>query len=122
MGEVIDFTEKFKQKPKPKDPEPDAEASTKVGDELLPAGQDEFSQAEPGITDEQAENAPTGAAPEEKTCAEPGSNKHVDLLIFSASQEADFFHTLERVPFTTIHYEDRYETWPVRSSDFKMWM
>ena len=122
MADVIDFKEKFKQKSKPKEPEPDAEASTKVEDELLLSGQNEFGQAEPGNKDEQAENAPKGAAPEEKACAGPGSNKHVDLLIFSASQEADFFHTLERVPFATIHYEDRYETWPVRSGDFRTWM
>ncbi len=58
MGEVIDFTEKFKQKPKPKEPEPDAEASTEVGDELLPSGQNEFGQAEPGIKDERQKMPP----------------------------------------------------------------
>jgi hypothetical protein len=121
MADVIDFKEKFKQKLKPKEAEPAADSALEAKGEP-PPGQGEGDQTESKIEEDEPEGRPADSSSVKQACAGPGSNKHVDMLIFSASQEADFFHTPERVPFATIHYEDRYETWPVRSSDFRMWM
>lgn len=122
MADVIDFKEKFKQKLKPEEAESAADANPEATGEPPPASQDENSQSGSKIKEDEPEGRPADSPSVKQACAGPGSNKHVDMLIFAASQEADFFHTPERLPFATIHYEDRYETWPVRSSDFRMWM
>jgi hypothetical protein len=121
MAEIIDFKEKFNQKLKPKEAEPAVDSTLEAKGEP-PPGQGEGDQTESEIEEDEPEDRPADSSSVKQACAGPGSNKHVDMLIFSASQEADFFHTPERIPFATVHYEDRYETWPVRSSDFRMWM
>jgi hypothetical protein len=122
MADVIDFTEKFKQKLMSKDAESAADANSDAKGEPPPAGQDESSQTESGIEEKEPDDCPAGTSSEEQASAGPVSGKHVDLLICAVIEQADFFHTPEREPFATIRSEDRYITWPVRSYDFKMWM
>jgi hypothetical protein len=50
------------------------------------------------------------------------SRKHVDIIVFNALRNADFFHTPDGEPFATVCYADRYQTWPVRSKDFRLWL
>jgi hypothetical protein len=87
-----------------------------------PAGADEGVQRESGIGNENLEDGLDGASPEKEAGPEPRSRKHVDLIISNVLRNADFFHTPDGEPFATVHSEERYQTWPVRSKDFRLWI